>query len=154
MKFGSTIHCKAPISQASAENQQIQNTNTTTFSDYIAAQPVHVQCLLLNLQTTEADVDYWVLAINAGSATIATDGLVTDRNEFFATVLHTKEKTLRFQGPCDGLSKLMTSYQTELTGILSALYLLRALFTFSWTDLTIAPTLYCNISAVATQINS
>eukprot|EP00957_Ditylum_brightwellii_P062881 4770774-Ditylum_brightwellii.AAC.1 len=47
----------------------------------------------------------------------------------------------------------MTLYQTELTGILSALYLLRALSTFSWTDLTTAPTLFCDNSAVVTQTN-
>eukprot|EP00957_Ditylum_brightwellii_P114451 8726388-Ditylum_brightwellii.AAC.1 len=47
----------------------------------------------------------------------------------------------------------MTSYQAELTGILSALYLLRALSIFSCTDLTTAPTLFCNNSAVVTQTN-
>eukprot|EP00957_Ditylum_brightwellii_P161817 12320627-Ditylum_brightwellii.AAC.1 len=108
MKFGSTIHCKAPISQASEENQQLQNANLTTFSDYIAVQPAHFQRLLGNLQATELDVDYWISAINVSSVMIATNGLVADSNGFFATVLHTEEKTLCFQGPCNGSSKLMT----------------------------------------------
>eukprot|EP00957_Ditylum_brightwellii_P004208 320121-Ditylum_brightwellii.AAC.1 len=75
MKFGSTLHCRAPLSQTSVENQHIQNTNSASFSEYIATQPAHVQHLLGNLQTTEVDVDYWILAINAGTATIATGGL-------------------------------------------------------------------------------
>eukprot|EP00957_Ditylum_brightwellii_P119128 9087203-Ditylum_brightwellii.AAC.1 len=50
------------------------------FSKYIATQPVNVQRLLGNLQTTEVDVDYWISAINAGTATIATNGSVADRN--------------------------------------------------------------------------
>eukprot|EP00957_Ditylum_brightwellii_P032165 2438980-Ditylum_brightwellii.AAC.1 len=80
MKFGSTIHCRAPISQTSAENQQIQTAITTSFSEYIATQPAHVQRILGNLQTTEMDVDYWKSAINARSAMIATGGSIADRN--------------------------------------------------------------------------
>eukprot|EP00957_Ditylum_brightwellii_P071772 5455469-Ditylum_brightwellii.AAC.1 len=150
MKFGSTIHCRAPISQTSVENQQIQTTNTASFSEYIATQPAHVQCLLGNLQTTEVDVDYWISAINARAAMIATNSSAADRNGFFATVLHTEEQTLQFQGPCNGLSILMTSYRAELTGILSTLYLLCALSTFSRTDSTTAPTLFCDNSVAVT----
>eukprot|EP00957_Ditylum_brightwellii_P058168 4411150-Ditylum_brightwellii.AAC.1 len=75
MKFGSTLHCRALLSQTSVENQQIQNTTSASFSEYITTQPAHVQCLLGNLQTTKVDVGYWISAINAGTATIAANGL-------------------------------------------------------------------------------
>eukprot|EP00957_Ditylum_brightwellii_P187859 14303363-Ditylum_brightwellii.AAC.1 len=93
------------------------------------------------------DVDYWIDAINSGEVTIAMDGSVADKKGYFATVLYTTEKTIRFQGPCDGAKDLMTSYRTELSGILSALYLLCAFTEFSNTAITSAPPLFCNNSA-------
>eukprot|EP00957_Ditylum_brightwellii_P176875 13473084-Ditylum_brightwellii.AAC.1 len=58
MKFGSTLHCRTPLSQTSGEHQQIHNNASVSFSEYVATQPAHVQCLLGNLQTTNVDVDY------------------------------------------------------------------------------------------------
>eukprot|EP00957_Ditylum_brightwellii_P084322 6412215-Ditylum_brightwellii.AAC.1 len=44
-----------------------------------------------------------------GIITIATDGSVLNKKGYFATVLHTDQQQLWFQGPCDGASSLMTS---------------------------------------------
>eukprot|EP00957_Ditylum_brightwellii_P057995 4397922-Ditylum_brightwellii.AAC.1 len=53
------------------------------------------------------------------------------------------------EGPCDGNSSLMTSYRTELTGILSAMYLLQALIRYKNAALHKSLLLCCdNISAV------
>eukprot|EP00957_Ditylum_brightwellii_P185131 14098231-Ditylum_brightwellii.AAC.1 len=101
MKFVSTLHCRTQLYQTPVEHQQIHNTTSASFSEYIATQPAHVQRLLGNLQTTEVNADYWISAINDGTITIATDGSVADRNGFFATVPHTDKQTLRFQGPCN-----------------------------------------------------
>eukprot|EP00957_Ditylum_brightwellii_P158307 12050416-Ditylum_brightwellii.AAC.1 len=48
----------------------------------------------------------------------------------------------------------MTSYRTELSGILSALYLIRLFIEFSDTALTSAPPLYCNNSAAVLHTNT
>eukprot|EP00957_Ditylum_brightwellii_P040773 3086525-Ditylum_brightwellii.AAC.1 len=71
-----------------------------------------------NLDIAQVDVDYWIDALNRGIGTIATNGSVSNQKGYFATVLHTDQRQLQFQGPCDGDSSLMMSYQTELTGIL------------------------------------
>eukprot|EP00957_Ditylum_brightwellii_P141149 10753600-Ditylum_brightwellii.AAC.1 len=48
----------------------------------------------------------------------------------------------------------MTSYRTELSGILSALYLIRSFIEFSDTALTSAPPLYCDNSASVLWTNT
>eukprot|EP00957_Ditylum_brightwellii_P163785 12469291-Ditylum_brightwellii.AAC.1 len=48
----------------------------------------------------------------------------------------------------------MTSYQTELTGILLALYLLHALSSYSQSLITTKQTLLCNNDAVVSQTNA
>eukprot|EP00957_Ditylum_brightwellii_P092879 7071039-Ditylum_brightwellii.AAC.1 len=104
-----------------------------SFSVYIEKQPAHIKQLSGTLQASEVDVDYWIGALNNGSATIATDGSVADQKGYFATVFHTDNRTIWLQGPCDGAKSLMTSYCTKLIRILAALYLLHALSQYSST---------------------
>eukprot|EP00957_Ditylum_brightwellii_P086220 6560967-Ditylum_brightwellii.AAC.1 len=68
--------------------------------------------------------------------------------------MHTDLKQLRFQGPCDGVKSLMTSYCTELTGILAALYLLRALSSYSQTQINTKQTILCNNAAAVSRANT
>eukprot|EP00957_Ditylum_brightwellii_P159985 12178462-Ditylum_brightwellii.AAC.1 len=79
---------------------------------------------------------------------------MADKKGYFAVVLFTTERTIQYQGPCDGANALMTSYRTELSGILSALYLIRAFTEFSDTALTSAPPLYCDNSAAVLRTNT
>ena len=120
---------------------------------YIDQQPSHIKRLLGNLHADNVDPEYWIQAISNGIVTIATDGSVAQKKGYFAVVFHTDNKSICYQGPCDGNDSLMTLYRTELTGILSALYLLRALSTFSHRDLTTTPTLFCDNSVAVTQTN-
>eukprot|EP00957_Ditylum_brightwellii_P041014 3105505-Ditylum_brightwellii.AAC.1 len=77
------------------------------------------------------------------------DVSVVHKKGYFAVVFHSADKSICFQGPCDGNSSLMTSYRMELTGILSALYLLQALIKYKHTALQESLLLYCdNISVV------
>eukprot|EP00957_Ditylum_brightwellii_P114151 8702347-Ditylum_brightwellii.AAC.1 len=92
-----------------------------TFEEYIAVQPDHVKRVLGTLQAAEVDTEYWIDALNKGLATIAMDGSVANWKGYYAIVMHTDQKQLRVQGPCDGAKSLMTSYCTELAGILAAL---------------------------------
>eukprot|EP00957_Ditylum_brightwellii_P108246 8258642-Ditylum_brightwellii.AAC.1 len=46
------------------------------------------------------------------------------------------------------------SYRTELTGILSALYLLRLLLRYMHTTLATSPMLYCDNSSAVTVANN
>eukprot|EP00957_Ditylum_brightwellii_P177661 13532432-Ditylum_brightwellii.AAC.1 len=128
-KFGSTIYCKAPFARAEQLNANIASnkSNTQLFETFLSKLPTHVKQRLGNLQTEDVDMGYWIEAINSGLVTIAIDGSVADQKGYFATVLHTEEKSIQFQGPCNGAKSLMTSYRAELTCILSALYLLQAM---------------------------
>jgi hypothetical protein len=152
LKFGSLLVCRAHIQRMQAQAQQqtaLATTSLPSFAEYIGIQPPHIQRLLGNLHTDNINPDYWIQAITEGTVTIATDGSVAKRKGYFAVVFHTDESTIRFQGPCDGNDALMTSYRTELTGILSALYLLQALIKFTGTTPPAVPPLFCdNISAV------
>eukprot|EP00957_Ditylum_brightwellii_P090064 6858918-Ditylum_brightwellii.AAC.1 len=67
--------------------------------------------------------------------------------------MHTDQKQLRFQGPCDDAKSLMTSSCTELAGILAALYLLRALSSYSQTQINTKQTILCNNAAVVSRAN-
>eukprot|EP00957_Ditylum_brightwellii_P155253 11819224-Ditylum_brightwellii.AAC.1 len=118
-KFGSTIYCKAPLARADQVNTNIvtNESNTQMLETFLSKLPAHVKQLLGNLQTEDIDVGYWIEAINSGLVTIAIDGSVADQKGYFVTVLHTEEKSIQFQGPCDGAKSLMTSYRAELTGI-------------------------------------
>eukprot|EP00957_Ditylum_brightwellii_P178174 13570495-Ditylum_brightwellii.AAC.1 len=127
------------------------NAGTQTFAALLVKQLHHVQQLLGNLCTEDVDVDYWINVINAGAVMIATDGSVADKKGYFATVLYTMERTIRYQGPCDRAKDLMTSYRTELSGILSALYLIRAFTEVSNTVTTSAPLLFCDNSAAVSR---
>eukprot|EP00957_Ditylum_brightwellii_P119328 9103343-Ditylum_brightwellii.AAC.1 len=63
-------------------------------------------------------------------------------------------KSIRYQGPCDGNDSLMTLYRTKLAGILPALYLLQAIIKFTTTSPACAPLLLCdNIAAVKQTYN-
>eukprot|EP00957_Ditylum_brightwellii_P171687 13070123-Ditylum_brightwellii.AAC.1 len=121
----------------------------TTFVAYIDQQPHRIKRLLGNLHADDVDPEYWIQAISNGKVAIATDGSVAQKKVYFAVVFHTDNKCIRYQGPCDGNASLMTSYRTELTGILSALYLLQAIIKFTETSPACAPPLLCdNIAAV------
>eukprot|EP00957_Ditylum_brightwellii_P097392 7417936-Ditylum_brightwellii.AAC.1 len=121
----------------------------TSFAAYINQQPHHIKCLLGNLHADNVGPEYWIQAISDGIVIIAIDGSVAQKKGYFAVVFHTNNKSICFQGPCDGNDSLMTSYRTELIGILSAMYLLHALINFMTTTPSCVPQLFCdNISAV------
>eukprot|EP00957_Ditylum_brightwellii_P160022 12180902-Ditylum_brightwellii.AAC.1 len=155
-KFGSTIYCKAPLARVDQLNTSIGATrsNSQIFETFLSRLPAHVRQLLGNLKIKYVDVGYWIEAINTGIVTIVIDGSVADRKGYFAMVLHTEKKSIHFQGPCDGAKSLMTSYRAELTGILSALYLLCAMAKFSKSKIEHLPTLLCNNSAAVLRTNT
>eukprot|EP00957_Ditylum_brightwellii_P149007 11345237-Ditylum_brightwellii.AAC.1 len=67
--------------------------------------------------------------------------------------MHTDQKQLRFQSPCNGTKTLITSYRTKLAGILVTLYLLRALSSYSQTQLNTKQTVLCNNAAAVSKAN-
>eukprot|EP00957_Ditylum_brightwellii_P061917 4698849-Ditylum_brightwellii.AAC.1 len=103
--------------------------------------------MLGSLKAAEVDVDYWIHALNCGNVTIAMDGSVAAQRGYFATVLHTDQGQLRFQGPCDEARSMISSYRTELAGILSVLYLLHTLSGYLGTNITTRQLLHCNNAA-------
>eukprot|EP00957_Ditylum_brightwellii_P119645 9128541-Ditylum_brightwellii.AAC.1 len=109
--------------------------------------------MLGNLKSAEVDVDYWIDALNHGNVTIATDGSVAAQRGYFAMVLHTDQQQLCFQGPCGSARSMMSSYRTELTNILSALYLLHALSDYSGIHITTRQLLYCDNAAAVSRAN-
>eukprot|EP00957_Ditylum_brightwellii_P106341 8112596-Ditylum_brightwellii.AAC.1 len=58
------------------------------FDNFLSHQPNHVQWLLGNLDTAQVNADYWINALNRGIVTIATNGSVSNKKGYFATVLH------------------------------------------------------------------
>eukprot|EP00957_Ditylum_brightwellii_P053297 4040791-Ditylum_brightwellii.AAC.1 len=124
-----------------------------TFEDYANVQPDHVQHILGTLYTADVDTEYWIDALNKGLITIVTNGSVANHMGYYATAMHTDLKQLRFQCPCDGAKSLMTSYCTELAGILAALYLLRALSPYSQTQINTKQTVLCINAAVVSRAN-
>eukprot|EP00957_Ditylum_brightwellii_P014295 1076422-Ditylum_brightwellii.AAC.1 len=64
-------------------------TSYGSFDNFLSHQPSHIQQLLGNLDTAQVNVDYWIDALNRGIVTIATDGSVSNKKGYFATVLHT-----------------------------------------------------------------
>eukprot|EP00957_Ditylum_brightwellii_P094844 7223078-Ditylum_brightwellii.AAC.1 len=70
-----------------------------SFSEYISLQPQHVQQLLGTLDASDVDFEYWIITLNNGRVTIATDNSVAQKTGYFATILHTPECQLQFQGP-------------------------------------------------------
>eukprot|EP00957_Ditylum_brightwellii_P168751 12844283-Ditylum_brightwellii.AAC.1 len=100
-KFGSIIYCKAPLAIADQLNTNISANGVTiqSFESFLRELPAHVNQLLENLQADNVDVGYWIDAINSNLATITIDGSVADKKGYFATVLHTAERSIRFQGP-------------------------------------------------------
>eukprot|EP00957_Ditylum_brightwellii_P035264 2674672-Ditylum_brightwellii.AAC.1 len=125
-----------------------------TFNKYIAVQLDHVKRILGYLQAAEVDIEYWIDVLNKGLVTIATDGSVANWKGYYATVMHTDQKQLGFQGPCYGVKSLMTSYCTELAGILTALYLLRALSSYFQMQINIKQTTLCNNTAAVSRTNT
>eukprot|EP00957_Ditylum_brightwellii_P010607 803262-Ditylum_brightwellii.AAC.1 len=109
-KFGMTILCKGLLTAAKdiarSDLSKVSNTYGS-LDNFLSTQPRHVQRLLGNLNTTQVDVDYWIDASNRDIVTIATDDSVLNKKGYFATVLHTDQRQLWFQGPCDGDSSLM-----------------------------------------------
>eukprot|EP00957_Ditylum_brightwellii_P140628 10713228-Ditylum_brightwellii.AAC.1 len=60
---------------------------------------------------------------------------------------------LQFQGPCNGSPVLMSSYRTELAGILAVLNFLNALCDYSKQQVLAQLPLYCNNAAVVLTAN-
>eukprot|EP00957_Ditylum_brightwellii_P203698 15335827-Ditylum_brightwellii.AAC.1 len=156
-KFGSLLVCRAPVAivqqQVELDTNQVTNTYTT-FHAYLTTQPHHVKHLLGTLLDNNIDTDYWIKALNDNKVTIATDGSVADKKGYFAVVLHMDKALLRFQSPCDCHSSLVSLYCTEMAGILSALYLLCALATFTNTPITTSQVLVCDNMAAVQQSNA
>eukprot|EP00957_Ditylum_brightwellii_P204949 15341511-Ditylum_brightwellii.AAC.2 len=76
---------------------RMEETHTHgTFIEYIAVEPDHVQQILGTLQAAEVDTEYWINALNKGLVTIAMDSLVANQNGYYATVMHTDQKQLKF----------------------------------------------------------
>eukprot|EP00957_Ditylum_brightwellii_P013799 1039661-Ditylum_brightwellii.AAC.1 len=150
--FESLLVCRAQINNIQSQVQaQSDNASTSisNFQSFIAQQPEHVQHLLDTLKAEEVNPDYWINAITEGQVTIAMYGSVAHKKGYFAVIFHSADKSIHFQGPCDGNSSLMTSYRMELTGIFSTLYLLHTLIRYKNAALHKSPLLYCaNISAV------
>ena len=87
---------------------------------------------------------------------IATDGTVKDSQGGAVYTLHSTEQpgTIRAIVPIDGLPKHMSSYRTELFGILYALLMLRGLLgsqKLQWVRLLAV--LLCNNEAAVTRFN-
>jgi hypothetical protein len=99
-------------------------------------------------------VEYWIKAFNNNKVTIATDGSVANKKGYFVVVLHTDKALLKFQGPCGCHLSLVSLYCTKLTGILSALYLLCALATFTNTPILPSQELICDNMAAVQQLNA
>eukprot|EP00957_Ditylum_brightwellii_P113565 8658882-Ditylum_brightwellii.AAC.1 len=118
--------------------------NPSTFLEYISTLPVHVQCFMGNLQQQEIDLNYWQAALRCRDVHIATDGSVAQKRGYYAVVLHTDDKVLKFQGPCDGSPLLMTSFYIELSGILATLYFINALQDYTNKNFSAQLPLYCN----------
>eukprot|EP00957_Ditylum_brightwellii_P005395 411557-Ditylum_brightwellii.AAC.1 len=130
--FGVMQYCKAPLTLLQAEIEQEIETaaySASTFAEFISAQPAHIRHILGTLDTDNINVDYWIRAINDGKVTIAIDGSMAQQKGYFATVLHTDERQLQFQGPCNCYPCLILLHWTEFTRILAALYLICALRT-------------------------
>eukprot|EP00957_Ditylum_brightwellii_P091099 6935725-Ditylum_brightwellii.AAC.1 len=108
-----------------------------------------------NLQQKEIDLDYWQAALRCRDVHIATDGSVAQKRGYHAVVFHTDDKVLKFQGPYDGSSLLMTSFCTELSGILATLYFINALQDYTKENFLAQLPLYCdNMAAVLTTKTS
>eukprot|EP00957_Ditylum_brightwellii_P090784 6913323-Ditylum_brightwellii.AAC.1 len=101
-------------------------TSQESFFGYIAHQAQLIKWLLGTLTAQNVDPNHWLTAINSGKVTTATDGSVAEQKGYFAMILHTENEQIWFQGPCNCNKALIYSYRAELTGILSALYLLQA----------------------------
>eukprot|EP00957_Ditylum_brightwellii_P118046 9002786-Ditylum_brightwellii.AAC.1 len=98
-KFGSTTYCRGPltVAQEAVEMGMLEGTHTNgTFEEYIAVQLDHVKWILGTLQVAEVDAEYWIDALNKGLVTITMDGYVANRKGYYATVMHTDQKQLRF----------------------------------------------------------
>eukprot|EP00957_Ditylum_brightwellii_P040686 3079854-Ditylum_brightwellii.AAC.1 len=90
-----------------------------------------------------------MLALQQDQIHIATDGSVADIQGYFVVVFHMDIQMLQFQGPCNGLPLLMTSYRSELSGILTTLYFIDALQDFIKESVLAQLSLYCdNFAAV------
>eukprot|EP00957_Ditylum_brightwellii_P096548 7352831-Ditylum_brightwellii.AAC.2 len=62
-----------------------------------------------------------------GDVYIATDGSVAQKRGYYDVAFYRDDKVLKFQGPYHGSPLVMTSFCTELSGILATLYFINAL---------------------------
>eukprot|EP00957_Ditylum_brightwellii_P035710 2707697-Ditylum_brightwellii.AAC.1 len=70
----------------------------------------------------------------------------------YAVILHTEERELCIQGPCNCLAQCISSYRAELMGILVVYYLLHSFISFRDKPTVLSAPLYCdNISAVCSS---
>eukprot|EP00957_Ditylum_brightwellii_P078929 6001214-Ditylum_brightwellii.AAC.1 len=84
----------------------------------------HVWQLMGTLGVSDVDVEYWISALNSGRVTIVTSGSVAQKTG------------------------------AELTGILSALYLLCALSQYSGNPIITKQQVYCDNMAAVTCLNT
>eukprot|EP00957_Ditylum_brightwellii_P022814 1721008-Ditylum_brightwellii.AAC.1 len=121
----------------------------SSFSEYLDKQQQHTKQLLGTLLVQDIDPKYWTQALNDGKVTVATDESVAEKKGYFAIIFHTADEEICFEGTCDRVPQLISSYQTELTGILSVLYLICTLSSFTHNQITREQELLCdNLSAV------
>eukprot|EP00957_Ditylum_brightwellii_P081974 6233655-Ditylum_brightwellii.AAC.2 len=114
--------------------------------------PSHIKCTLSNINTQAVDIEYWLQALQENKVTIASDGSVKEKMGLYGVILHTNERELRLQGPCNYSTQCISSYRSELMGILAVYYLLHSFISFSNKTTELSAPLYCNnISAVCSS---
>eukprot|EP00957_Ditylum_brightwellii_P208480 15357665-Ditylum_brightwellii.AAC.1 len=70
----------------------------------------------------------------------------------YAIILHTEERELQLQGPCNCSTQCISSYRAELMGILAVYFLLHSFILFRNRPTMLLAPLYCdNISAVCSS---
>eukprot|EP00957_Ditylum_brightwellii_P014265 1073945-Ditylum_brightwellii.AAC.1 len=120
-----------------------------SYQSHFDTLPSHIKRTLGNLKTQEVDVEYWLQALQENSVNIASDGSVIGKMGSYAVILHTEERELCLQGPCNCSTQCISSYRAELMGILAVYYLLHSFISFRDTPTELSASLYCdNISAV------
>eukprot|EP00957_Ditylum_brightwellii_P172683 13145550-Ditylum_brightwellii.AAC.1 len=109
---------RAPVTimqETVAAQTAAAETSQESFLEYIAHQLQHIKWLLGALHAQNVDPNYWLTTTNNGKVTIATDGSVVEQKGYFAVILHTENKKIRFQGPCYCNKALILLYRAELT---------------------------------------
>eukprot|EP00957_Ditylum_brightwellii_P024813 1875125-Ditylum_brightwellii.AAC.1 len=72
-----------------------------SYQSHFETLPSHIKRTLGNLKIQEVDVEYWLQALQENKVKIAYDGSVIGKMGLYAVILHTEERELCLQGPCD-----------------------------------------------------